>query len=73
MQHYQTRNNVALNGYTSASLYALRHYRAYDIRKEEGSRSWHRDGELIVLDLPMEEDDYASYGSGGPAQAYVQA
>ncbi|GHO49452.1 hypothetical protein [Ktedonospora formicarum] len=71
MQHFQTRNNAIMNGYNNTLLYALRRYRAYETRNEESHRSWHRDGELIVLDLPMEEDDYASYGSGGPAQAYI--
>lgn len=72
-QHYN--NNYDLSyGYGNTPTYPLSNNRAFGASKQanlkEHGRSWHKDLDLIILDLPIEDDDYASYGSGGPAQAY---
>ncbi|GHO62153.1 hypothetical protein KSC_010450 [Ktedonobacter sp. SOSP1-52] len=71
MTHYTNNYNHSEYGSTPAYAYDVEHINHTHLEMETIKRLCRQDADTILLDLSSEYDDYADYGSGGPAQAYL--
>jgi hypothetical protein len=71
MTHYTNSYNRYEYGSTSAYAYDVELISHTHLEMEAIKRLCRQDANTIQLDLSSEYDDYADYGSGGPAQAYL--
>lgn len=73
MTHYTNNYNRYEYGSTQAYAYDVEHISHTHLEMETIKRMCRQDADMILLDFSSEYDDYADYGSGGPAQAYLHS